>query len=250
VQWQNIHSVTQSSNNCTQSGSHDGRMSEVFSRMFDRCILVTLTVTASGLKLPVFFIAKGKTMKCTEKLNVSSPHVVRPTESGWCRYEILPDYIENIILPYTGDASCCLILDCYGAHKKYVSELYHPQYNIEFAWVPECMTATLSPLDVLINPVVKSIGQGEFRKMSVERIFDGNPIESGAESWRLATKTAIESFNKIKTTTVRKSFEKAIGLDVDLCRKAKEDREKERKKKEEEAREVMAAIDAILRDFV
>jgi len=116
--------------------------------------------------------------------------------------------------------------------------------------VPECMTATLSPLDVLINPVVKSIGRGEFRKMSVERIFDGNPIESGAESWSLATKTAVESFNSIKTTTVQKSFEKAIGLDVDLCRKAKEDRERENKKKEEEAQEAMIAIDAIMRDFV
>jgi len=116
--------------------------------------------------------------------------------------------------------------------------------------VPECMTATLSPLDVLINPVVKSTGRGSFRKMSVERIFDGNPIESGAESWRFATKTAIESFNSIKTTTVQKSFEKAIGLDVDLCRKAKEDREMEEKEREAAATEAMAAIDCIMRDFV
>jgi len=47
-----------------------------------------------------------------------------------------------------------------------------------------------------------------------------------------------------------KSFEKAIGLDVDLCRNANEDREQEQKNKEEEAAEATAAIDAIMRDFV
>jgi len=86
--------------------------------------------------------------------------------------------------------------------------------------------------------------------MSVERIFDGNPIESGAESWRLATKTAIDSFTSIKATTVQKSFEKAIGFDVDLCRIASEERKEELKKRQEEAAEAISAIDAIMRDFV
>lgn len=189
-------------------------------------------------------------MTACEKLAVPPPHIARPTASGWCRSTVLPDYIDEIILPYTGGQPCLLILDCYKAHRLYREELYDSRYNIEFAFVPESMTATLSPLDVGINPEAKSRGKGDFRELSVQRRFDNNPVDSGAESWRLATGFAINSFNSIDTKRIVSSFEDSIGINIDLCRQAGIDRERERQEKEAKAREAIAQIDAIMRDFV
>jgi hypothetical protein len=116
------------------------------------------------------------------------------------------------------------------------------------------MTATLSPLDVVINPEVKSIGMADFRNTTVERRHEGRPIDGGAESWSCATACAIASFNKIKKSTVMRSFEDSIGLGTPaICRQADIDRQREmRERREKLAAEVASAlseIDRIMLDF-
>jgi hypothetical protein len=183
-------------------------------------ITTILTVVADGSKLPIFFIAKGKTQRCCTKLAVSPPHLARPTESGWCRTEILFDYIKHVILPYTNNKPCLLILDCYKAHLSFAfrfRSLSPEAANIELAFVPGCMTAVLSPLDVVINPVIKSIGRSQFRKLALERRERGNPIKTGSESWATATACATKAFNSTSSSSVKTSFQQSIGFETLDC---------------------------------
>lgn len=200
-----------------------------------------------------FFIAKGKTMRATYKLDCPSPHVVRPTESGWCRETVLNDYLEEIILQYTGSQPCLLILDCYTAHINWASTL-NPQNNIEIAFVPACMTSTLSPLDVIINPTVKAIGKGKFRQMCVLRTEE-ECLEGGTGKWKEACHNAIESFDQIKSSTVTKAFEKAIGnlSNSTICeqkyKEIQERKQREEERRSELTRPIFEKIDEIMNDF-
>jgi hypothetical protein len=171
-----------------------------------------LTVAANGSKLPIMFIAKGKTMECTKKMCVPSPHIARPTRSGWCREYILMDYINNIIRPYTHDQPCLLILDCYTAHIKFAENYPTNLHNIQFAFVPESMTATLSPLDVGINPIVKSIGRSLFRRTYLANREKGIVERGGAGAYGAAVRCCINSYSSIRRRNVNLAFEKSIGV--------------------------------------
>lgn len=215
-------------------------------------ITTILTVAANGSKLPILFIAKGKTQRCCMKLAVPPPHLARPTESGWCRTEVLFDYTKHVILPYTNNKPCLLILDCYKAHLSFsfrFRSLSPEAANIELAFVPECMTAVLSPLDVVINPVIKSTGRSQFRKLALDRTERGDPIQAGSESWSVATACATRAYNTINSSTVKASFTESIGLEVLDCIEAHRKVEKRREETRALAAAPRAEIDQIMHTF-
>jgi hypothetical protein len=171
-----------------------------------------LTIAANGSKLPIMFVAKGKTMDSTAKFKCPLPHIARSTVSGWCRDYIMMDYIDHVIQPTTKDHPCLLILDCYPAHVKFTDEYPPNLHNIQFAYVPEGMTATLSPLDVTINPIIKSTGRRKFRKNYISATERGLSMKGGAAAYEPAVQCCINSFNSISRRNVAVAFERAIGV--------------------------------------
>ena len=116
------------------------------------------------------------------------------------------------------------------------------------------MTATFSPLDVLINPVIKAIGKGKFRKICAVRREEERPLEGGTEAYEVACLTAVESFSQITTSTVQKSFTQAIGdLSPSTCEQDYKQREQDKQQRESEKAERCAPflfeIDQIMNNF-
>jgi hypothetical protein len=86
------------------------------------------------------------------------------------------------------------------------------------------MTATLSPLDVVINPIIKQIGKGDYRKYFNLKRVNGEKIVAGKEAWGVACAAAISSYIKIQKSTVKRSFTDALGeLGPEACRIAFEE---------------------------
>jgi hypothetical protein len=178
------------------------------------------------------------------------PHVSSFTPSGWCREGSVFEFIETIILPYTGGQPCLLLLDSYRAHLNFSYSLA-PSDNIELAIVPACMTATFSPLDVVINPTIKAIGKGKFRKICSMKREEGEPIGSGAAAFAPAVAGAVEALDAIKTTTVQRAFREAIGdLSVESCQKAHKNREREREERERERRDACEPLFHVIDSIV
>jgi hypothetical protein len=75
-----------------------------------------VTIVASGHKLPLFFITKGTTMRCTTKLSVPQPHIPFHSKTGWMTETCMLHYMDKVILPYTSKAPAAMILDAYTSH--------------------------------------------------------------------------------------------------------------------------------------
>jgi hypothetical protein len=171
-------------------------------------VTLTVTVAADGHKLPLYFVAKGKSLVCTEKFEVKRPHRVYYTKSGWMRHEIMPHYLERIVNEYTQGKPCALLLDSYKAHIKLPVYEKAKELNIELIVVPCCMTATLSPLDVGVNGVLKSIYSRDWRRV---RLF-GDDTAEVTMPYATAADLAQQAYGKVKPSVVKSSFLKATQL--------------------------------------
>jgi hypothetical protein len=170
-------------------------------------ITLVVTVAAGGTKLPLYFIAKGTTEKCTEKLEVPKPHRADYSESGWMRGDVMINYLRKLIVRHTKDVPCMLILDSYGAHICDEVRAYATKHKIELLVVPPCMTATLSPLDVGINGPLKSMYSKAWRR---ERLFDNDA--SSIPGWSSATSHAITSYNRVTSSCILSAFNNSVSL--------------------------------------
>ena len=166
---------------------------------------MTLAVgcTASGIKLPLFFITKGKRDKVCNKLKVPSPHFADFTDSGWMRDHVMIHWLEKVASAYSHGRPCALLVDSHNSHL--TDDVYRAadRLHIEIIVVPAGMTSTLQPLDVGVNCVLKAIYRKAWRR---RRLFE--PEKS--VQWDGATELAISAWQKVSPHTVRSSFSKAI----------------------------------------
>jgi hypothetical protein len=171
-------------------------------------VTLVVTVAANGNKLPLYFIAKGTTPKCTEKLEIPSPHRAYYSDSGWMRSDVMVKYMRKIIVAYTNDEPCMLIVDSYGAHISPEVREYAGRHNIELLVVPKCMTATLSPLDVGINGPLKSMYSKSWRR---QRLF-GHEANKAIPPWSSAVCHAISSYQRVTSSTIHSAFNNSLDL--------------------------------------
>ena len=81
-------------------------------------ITVGLTSSASGKMLPHFQITKSKAGKI-KKLPVEECSIKMKSYcsiKGWTNYQIMLNYLEDIIIPHSNKNNTLLIMDSYGAH--------------------------------------------------------------------------------------------------------------------------------------
>jgi DDE superfamily endonuclease len=80
---------------------------------------IMVTVAASGAKLPVMLVAKGKTELCMSKFDVrmdSREAQCCFSETGWTRSAVMIEYLKVVVQPYLAGEPGLLVLDNYSAH--------------------------------------------------------------------------------------------------------------------------------------
>lgn len=123
-----------------------------------KCFTATCTVTASGKKLPIWFLAKGTDPSCVNVFGedvTKGDHQTSFSPSGWMNKEIMKEYIGWLSDEYNGDP-LCLVLDRYGAHYEAEVTKFAKDNNIEIILVPSGLTSAFQPLDRSVYGVVKS----------------------------------------------------------------------------------------------
>jgi hypothetical protein len=78
---------------------------------------LVLCISASGDKLPVMVIKKGKTLACLSMLKLPADDKIigKFSASGWIDAELLMDYLQALV-EHVDNRPCCLIMDSYAAH--------------------------------------------------------------------------------------------------------------------------------------
>jgi hypothetical protein len=114
------------------------------------------TITASGEKLRLCAILKGKTRRCLRKVTENAkPCVLKVrlyyTERGKMNTVTMLAWLQDVVLSYTQLRPCALVLDSYASHFAPDVCALAAQLNIELIQVPPGCTALVQPLDVGFN---------------------------------------------------------------------------------------------------
>lgn len=125
-------------------------------------ITTMTTVAADGSRLPLQAIVKGKTQRCVTNKHLSAHIHADHSLSGWQTSHPLARYIDDVIAPYTADQPSALILDEYRAHHTEAVQQAAVNHHIEIIPVPAGQTATLQPIDVGINGIIKKKARQEW----------------------------------------------------------------------------------------
>jgi len=164
-------------------------------------------ISASGKKLQMCAIIKGKTPRTLKKIIVgASPAVSRVrlyySQSGWINAGIVIRWLEDVIKPYLKGSAGALILDDYQAHWTDEVKQAAANMNVELIKVPPGLTSYYQPLDVsfngpmtkarqrmwlhqrLIHPAYKDSHQNAVERAQLA--YQGISREATIEAWRKA----------------------------------------------------------------
>lgn len=128
------------------------------------CITVLASVTAAGTRLPLFFLAEGKTERAEHgQMGDVGFHWTSHSSSGWQTSETFSTYLMHL-REYFGDHKIHLILDVHASHRTDdVKKLAH-NLDIQLWYIPPGCTDILQPLDRLCFGVLKSTARSLWRK--------------------------------------------------------------------------------------
>ena len=127
-------------------------------------ITAIATVTAALTKLPLFFVAQGKTEQVEEtQIGDVSYHWKTHSESGWVTEDVFSQYLNHIRQYFDDMEKIYLILDVFPAHRhqKVIKEA--AELNIDLIFIPAGLTDTYQPLDRSIFGVLKAKARRYFR---------------------------------------------------------------------------------------
>jgi hypothetical protein len=136
-------------------------------------VTVLASVAASGNKLPLFAIAKGKTQRSEMSQLGSDETLIRDhSESGWSTIETFKHYLNWLHDYYAIDTRFAisedqpihLILDCYSVHRSEQIKQYAADRCIKLWFIPAGHTDALQPLDRAVFGAIKSIFRRRFEE--------------------------------------------------------------------------------------
>lgn len=163
-------------------------------------ITVLSTVTCEKTKLPLYFIAKGKTSKVDDsQLGDVGYHWKNHSESGWINDELFQDYLMHLREYFPDDDELHLILDIYKAHLTDNVKAMAKALNIKLHFIPAGMTDLYQPLDRNIFGPFKAIARCLFR----EHNQLGEPIEISTTD---VCKHIICAWEKVSNETIGKAW--------------------------------------------
>ena len=118
---------------------------------------VMVTITYAGTKLPLFMIAKGKTVISENtQLGGISCHISVNSQSGWMEQECFELYLKWIRQQGYDDEPTYLLLDQFPVHVFEASKLCAKSLGIELFNIPAGATDKYHPLDRRVFCCLKS----------------------------------------------------------------------------------------------
>ena len=117
-----------------------------------------LAVSASGAKLPVMTIFRGKRIALSRNVVIPNGLIAVKQLKAWMNEEMMKYWINNVLKPWRistfgiNDAKkCILALDEYKTHLTHSIQKLLKRLNFEPLYIPGGLTALLQPLDVSVN---------------------------------------------------------------------------------------------------
>jgi hypothetical protein len=131
-------------------------------------ITVLATISASKNKWPLFFVAKGKTVRVeSSQIGEVGSNWRAHSETGWMRGELFVDYLHHLRSQVSNAAQTIhLICDVHASHRTPDVKQAARELNIVLLYIPAGATDRLQPLDRCIFGALKS----EARRLFRERI--------------------------------------------------------------------------------
>jgi hypothetical protein len=127
-------------------------------------LTATAAITASGIKLPLQIIAKGKTEYVEgSQLGDVAHHWKNHSESGWQNETTFMEYLQAL-RNHMGEGPIHLILDCYTAHRTDNVKACAEALGINLHFIPAGMTDELQPLDRNVFAVLKATAKRLFHE--------------------------------------------------------------------------------------
>ena len=146
------------------------------------CITVLATITANGGKLPLYFLASGKTARAEEsQLGDIFCHWSNHSDNGWETSETFQTYLMHL-REHFGDRELHLILDKHTSHRTADVSTLAESLRINLWFIPSGCTDLLQPLDRKCFGALKSTA----RRLLRERV-------SGEQGVQLTKKDAVAS---------------------------------------------------------
>jgi hypothetical protein len=125
---------------------------------------ILATISASGTKWPLFFLARGKTERVEDsQIGDVGNHWRSHSPSGWMTEETFAEYLRLLRKHSQSQATIHLICDLHSSHRTPTVREVASSLNIELHYIPAGATDSLQPLDRLIFGVLKSHARRLFR---------------------------------------------------------------------------------------
>lgn len=165
-------------------------------------ITVVAGVRADGLRLPLQFIATGKTEKVLEtQIGDVGDHMKTFSENGWTTKETFKLYLLGIRNFYNFTSETIhIILDGYKVHISEEIIEFAESNNFKLYFIPHGYTDQLQPLDVKLFGILKSYA----RRLFIERYrYDPYKIRKKID----ACQDLVCAWEKLDIDTIKESFQ-------------------------------------------
>ena len=127
------------------------------------CLTVLASVTATGEKLPLYFLAKGKTVTVEEtQIGDVGEHWRAHSLNGWQNQDTFTAYLEKLSQWYGGE-HIDLLLDLHTSHHTQAVKEAADRLNITLHFIPAGCTDELQPCDRRIFGALKGTARTYFR---------------------------------------------------------------------------------------
>ena len=138
-------------------------------------VTVLASITLSGTKLPLLFIAQGKTARVeSTQIGDVNYHWKTHTESGWMDEQAFSFYLMKLREHFNDDKTIHLVMDLYPSHMTEEVKQTAEACNICFHIIPAGYTDVYQPLDRKIFGPLKALA----RKFFARRQSRGKPISA------------------------------------------------------------------------
>ena len=172
-------------------------------------LTVVAGIRSDGTKLPLQFIAKGKTPSVLDsQIGDVGDHIKTYSENGWTTEDTFIEFLINVRNQYLDDDdhTIHIILDVFRAH--ITDKVYQTakELNIKFYLIPAGMTDDLQPLDRKIFGPLKRFAS----KLFSNRYRD----EPAMKRTKIdACQDMVRSWERITSEQIRESFEHFLDQD-------------------------------------
>lgn len=153
---------------------------------------VIASVTAAGEKLPLAFIASGKTARVEEsQIGPVDGHWRMHSESGWQTSQTFQEYLIGL-RGAMGVGPIHLLLDSYSAHRTAAVRATAADLEITLHFIPPGLTDEFPPLGVLKSHA-KRLFHERFRLNPSAQRTRKDAVSDMLSAWELLGESAIET---------------------------------------------------------